>query len=222
MTSIDWKSVQTKLSVTSDGIPGKITYGAIYKHLGARSLAEELGSATHSRIGSIAANPNRLANWLGQMAHETGGFRRLTENLTYTTAKGIQKTWPSRFPSIASATSFVRNPEALANKVYGGRLGNTSEGDGWKYRGRGIIQLTGKANYQVYEDRLRMPFVANPDLVKDPIWAVTIAILYWHDKGLNALADKDDRKQITRRINGGQNGLTDRIKRTNVALNLLS
>jgi putative chitinase len=108
--------------------------------------------------------PERQAAFIGQCAHESGGFKTLQENLNYS-AKGLHATWPSRFASEADAQPFHRNPEKIANKVYSGRMGNTDEGDGWKYRGRGLIQLTGKDNYRLASDALDVDFVANPELV---------------------------------------------------------
>ena len=221
-TTINWRSVQTKLGVRADGIAGPITYGAIFTHMGAGAQAQALGVAAARHIGVIAANPLRLANWFGQMAHETGGFTKFTESLTYSSASRIRAVWPSRFPTDASAKPFVRNAQGLANRVYNGRMGNTRPNDGWTFRGRGIIHLTGRSMYELYGPRVGIDLVSNPDRAADPDVAVPVAIFYWNDKRLNHLADADNRREITRRINGGFNGLDDRLRRTTRALTLLS
>lgn len=158
--------------------------------------------------------PLRLAHFLAQLAHESGGFTRLVENLNYS-ADGLRRTWPSRF-DLATAARFARNPEAIANRVYADRLGNGDEasGDGWRYRGRGFIQLTGKANYADYSQRLFGDdrLVRDPDLAATPEVAMRLAVAYWQAKGLNALADQDDLNGITRKINGGLIGIEGRRK----------
>jgi len=162
----------------------------------------------------------RIAAFLAQIGHESGGLSRTTENLNYG-ASGLLATWPNRFDA-ESATQYARKPQAIANHVYGGRLGNGAEatGDGWKYRGRGLIQVTGKANYEAVRDLLRddgrkgVPdFVADPDALSEPKWAALSAAAWWNDRELNELADGYAFTQITQRINGGQNGAADRKER---------
>lgn len=218
---IDWRRVQSKLGVTADGVPGPITWTAVMRHMGATRNAEALGRAMSLHIGSVASSPVRLAHWLGQMAHESGGFTRLVENLNYTSADTIARVWPSRFTK-ASAVAFVRNPEALANSVYSGRMGNVQPGDGWRYRGRGLVHLTGRENYQRAQAANGIPLVTNPDLAADPEIAVRLAVWYWNSKNLNVIADADNATALTRRINGGTIGLQDRITRTNRAKALLT
>jgi putative chitinase len=218
---IDWRRVQSKLGVTADGVPGPITWTAVMRHMGATRNAEALGRAMSLHIGSVASSPVRLAHWLGQMAHESGGFTRLVENLNYTSADTIARVWPSRFTK-ASAVAFVRNPEALANRVYGSRMGNMQPGDGWRYRGRGLVHLTGRENYQRAQAANGIPLVTNPDLAADPEIAVRLAVWYWNSKNLNVIADADNATALTRRINGGTIGLQDRITRTNRAKALLT
>jgi putative chitinase len=219
---IDWRRVQTKLGVTSDGVPGPITWTAVMRHMGAGDNAAALGRAMAAHIGPISSSPVRLAHWLGQMAHESGGFRVLVENLNYTSAASLSRVWPSRFRTPSAATPFVRNPQALANKVYGGRMGNTQPGDGWRFRGRGLVHLTGRSNYETAERATGLPLVSKPDLAADPENAVRLAVWYWNSKNLNILADADDVRRLTRRINGGTIGLADRITRTNRAKALLT
>ncbi len=167
------------------------------------------------------STPERQAAFIGQCAHESGNFKTLQENLNYS-AKGLHATWPSRFASEEAAQPFHRNPEKIANKVYSGRMGNTEEGDGWKYRGRGLIQLTGKDNYRFASDALGVDFVANPDLVLTREYAALTAAWYWNKRGLNKEADAKDFTGMTKKINGGTIGLADRVAHINTALNVLT
>jgi putative chitinase len=122
----------------------------------------------------------------------------------------LRVVWPSRFPTLEAAEPFAHNPKALANKVYAGRLGNTQPGDGWMFRGRGLLQLTGRANYQRIGDRLELDLVAIPDRVILPAHSLTVAACIWQDHGCNAAADLDDIARVTQLINGGQIGLASR------------
>jgi putative chitinase len=153
--------------------------------------------------------PKRQACFLGQCMHESGGFKFLKENLNYS-AKGLVATWPSRFPNIEYASEYERKPERIANKVYSGRMGNTEEGDGAKYIGRGLIQLTGKDNYKAVTEALGVDLLANPHLLEEPRYAALSAGWYWNKKGLNATADANDIETMTKRINGGSIGIADR------------
>lgn len=155
----------------------------------------------------------RQAHFIGQCAHESNWFKTLEENLNYS-AQGLMSIWGSRFPTLEIAQQYARNPEKIANKVYGGRFGNTEDGDGWKYRGRGIIQLTFKENYKRTGDALGVDLVAMPELLITPKYSALSAGHFWSKKGLNSLADVDDYQEITKRINGGQTGLMDRIYKT--------
>ena len=166
--------------------------------------------------------PERQAAFIGQCSHESGGFKILQENLNYS-AEGLQKTWPKRFATLADAEPYARQQEKIANKVYAGRNGNGDEasGEGWRYRGRGCIQLTGKANYNAAGDALNVDFLTNPDIVATPQYATLTAGWFWFTHDLNPLADARDDLAITRKINGGINGLDDRIARTQKALDVL-
>lgn len=161
--------------------------------------------------------PARLAAFLAQVGHESASLARVVENLSYSAA-GLVATWPSRFTQVQAA-ALARQPQAIANHVYGGRLGNSKPGDGWMYRGRGLIQNTGKANYEAVRDLLRerfadVPdFVAHPEQLESPRWAALAAGAYWSDHDLNALADVGAFDKITTRINGGQTGRADRRAR---------
>lgn len=164
--------------------------------------------------------PQRIACFIGQCQHESGNFTLLQENLNYS-ADALMRVWPSRFPTREEANKFHRNPEKIANKVYGGRMGNTEDGDGWKYRGRGIKQLTGKENYRNCGNGIGVDLVNDPDLLLEPEYACLSAGWYWNKHNLNALADKEDYELLTKRINGGLIGHDDRMKRIRHAQSVL-
>jgi putative chitinase len=163
----------------------------------------------------------RQACFIGQCMHESGGFKFLRENLNYS-AKALMNTWPSRFPDADTAEKYARQPEMIANKVYSGRMGNTEDGDGAKYIGRGLIQLTGKDNYMAFGEAIGEDLVANPQLVEEPRYAALSAGWFWNKRGLNALADAMDITTLTIRINGGKIGIDDRIAKINKALDILA
>lgn len=166
----------------------------------------------------------RISHFLAQVAHESAGFTRISENLNYS-AEGLAATWPRRFrggdgkPN-ALAEILHRKPELIANEVYANRMGNTQPGDGWKYRGRGLIQLTGKSNYIAASNGLYNSdiLVDDPDRVLQPDVAALTACWFWLSNGLNELADLGDVRAITRRINGGTIGLEHRAELTHIAL----
>ena len=165
--------------------------------------------------------PKRQACFIGQCMHESGGFKFLKENLNYS-AKALMNTWPSRFPDMDIAEKFERNPTAIANKVYSGRMGNTEDGDGAKFIGRGLIQLTGKDNYKAFGEAIGEDLVSTPQLVEQPRYAALSAGWFWNKRGLNALADDMDITTLTVRINGGKIGIEDRIAKINKALDILA
>lgn len=150
----------------------------------------------------------RVPEFIGQISVESARLSRLQENLSYQTPERLMQVWPSRFPTHESAVPFVRNPEALANKVYQARMGNVQPGDGWRFRGRGLKQLTGRDNYQAYQLAADVQVLANPDMLLDPVWASDSAAWFWSANGCDKLAD--DSEALTRRINGGLTGLRDR------------
>lgn len=164
--------------------------------------------------------PERQACFLAQVMHESGGFKFLSENLNYS-ANALMRTWSSRFPDIDTAEKYANNPEKIANKVYAGRMGNIEEGDGWKYRGRGLIQLTGRENYANFGLNAGVDVLSNPDLLATPEYATLSAGWYWNKRNLNELADKMDIEGITKKINGGLNGIEDRKARTHKVLAVL-
>ena len=164
----------------------------------------------------------RQASFIGQCQHESNNFRTLEENLHYS-ADGLMRTWPSRFPSADVAEQYANNPEKIANKVYAGRLGNGDEesGEGALYFGRGLIQLTGKENYDRCGKAIGFDFVNKPQLLVEPYYACMSAGWFWNKKGLNDLADKRDYPEMTKRINGGLLGLADRIAKIDKAKEIL-
>jgi putative chitinase len=166
------------------------------------------------------STPQRQACFMGQCAHESGNFKTLQENLNYS-AEGLMKTWPSRFPTKEVADQYARQPAKIAGKVYNGRLGNTSEEEAANFLGRGLIQLTGKENYENCGTALSVDFVGNPTLLIDPKYAALSAAWFWNKKGLNALADAQDYETMTKRINGGLIGLDDRKAKIAKALSVL-
>jgi putative chitinase len=167
--------------------------------------------------------PLRMAAFIGQCAHESGNFKTLQENLNYS-AEGLCRVWPSRFPNLEAAKPYHRDPDKIANKVYGGRMGNGTEetGEGSLYKGRGLIQLTGKDNYRLASDALGEDFVSSPDLVCGHKYAALTAGWYWNKRALNKEADAKDYTGMTKKINGGVIGLEDRIKHINHALAVLT
>lgn len=167
------------------------------------------------------STPERQAAFIGQCAHESGNFKICQENLNYS-AEGLMKTWPSRFPTKEIADQYARQPAKIAGKVYNGRLGNTSEEEASKYLGRGLIQLTGKENYANCGNGIGVDLLDNPNLLLEPEYAALSAGWFWNKKGLNALADAKDYKEMTKRINGGFLGLDDRIEKITKALSVLA
>ena len=163
--------------------------------------------------------PLRISAFLAQCAHESGGFTRLVENLNYS-AEALMRVWPKRFPTMEIAMRYHRNPEKIANSVYASRMGNGPEesGEGWKYRGRGLKQLTGKSNYTACSRGLGADLVANPDLLVNPEFAALSAGWFWKTNNCSPLADAREFELLTKRINGGLIGLNDRKARYAKAL----
>jgi putative chitinase len=166
------------------------------------------------------STPQRQASFIGQCAHESGNFKTLQENLNYS-AEGLIKTWPSRFPTKEVADQYARQPAKIAGKVYNGRLGNTSEEEAAKFLGRGLIQLTGKENYEHCGLGIGADLLTDPALLLDPRYACLSAGWFWNKKGLNSLADASDIETMTKRINGGLIGLDDRKAKIAKALSVL-
>ena len=169
--------------------------------------------------------PERIASFLAQCGHESAGFTVLQENLNYS-ADGLNKIFKKYFPTLESAQPYARKPEMIANRVYGGRMGNGDEhsGEGYKFRGRGPIQLTGKANYEACSEFLFQDdtLVQNPDMLLDPEYALHSACWFWWKNDLNNYADSADLVTMTKRINGGDIGLEDRKKHYEHAKHVLA
>jgi len=167
-------------------------------------------------------NMHRAAAFVAQTAHESGGFNFVKENLNYS-AKGLMGTFKKYFPSDDIARQYERKPEKIANRVYANRMGNGPEesGDGYKYCGRGLIQLTGKDNYTRFAADLGISIDETVAYLETPQGAVSSAGWFWDNNNLNSYCDKDDFVTLTKRINGGTIGLEDRQHHYHTALDLL-
>lgn len=198
------------------------------RHALAVQYAPLLAIAAHRY--QIDASPRRVAAWLATLAHESARFTRTAENLNYSPA-GLASTWPARFATRDAATGrpikiaghyeptaaahrIARKPVQIANKVYADRLGNGAEstGDGWRYRGRGLIQITGRSSYAASGIALGLDLVERPEQLEHPYAAALSAAEWWHRHGCNQRADTGDLADVTRRVNGGLTGLDDRLK----------
>lgn len=190
----------------------------------AEQLKEVCPNAKQEIIEAIANNldllseyyeintPIRLAHFLAQCAHESGGFRLMKENLNYS-ADGLNKIFPKYFKNAGrDANVYARNPEKIANVVYASRMGNgpPESGDGWKFCGRGLIQLTGRNNYESFAETLEMSLDEAVDYLETAGGALESAAWFWANNGLNEIADADDIVRATKKVNGGTIGLEDR------------
>lgn len=234
MSRIDWTRTQTKLTSLGwgtagvDGVPGKRTYAALFGYAAGRQpdavlLAIGLSAATVLPAYHVADSTERLAEFLAQTCHETGGYTRFEENMHYS-ARRLMAVWPRRFPTLASAMPFAWDPSdpdredvALANLVYGGRMGNelngTQDNDGWDHRGGGMLQHTGAAEYA----QLKLRLGYESDDVRDPAKAVVAACDYWQRRSVNSFCDRADWSGARRAVNGGTIGLEEvAAKRTRV------
>ncbi len=163
--------------------------------------------------------PLKTAHFLSQTAHESDGFKATVENLRYTTAARIRQTWPTRFPDETAAAPYVNNPEALANAVYANRMGNGSaqSGDGFRYRGRGLLQLTGKTNYTAVGRLTGLPLDEQPELAGASSNCLLVACGAWKYIGAADLVETASVETYTRKVNGGLVGLEDRKARFEIA-----
>lgn len=187
-------------------------------------LSDKLNATILSELPIIAEKfgintPLRLAHFLAQCSHESGGFKVFVENLNYS-ADSLLKVFPKYFKDKATADAYARKPEKIANRVYANRMGNSDEasGDGFKYRGRGAVQLTGKDNYKAFSDFIGEDCVSNPDLVSSK-YILSSAAFFFHKNNLNAISDKgatpDVVASVTKRVNGGTIGLAHRQEEFN-------
>ena len=165
--------------------------------------------------------PQRIASFLAQCAHESGGFVFLQENLNYR-AESLSRVWPKYFPPDIAA-EYAHNPERIANRAYANRMGNgpESSGDGWAHCGRGLIQLTGRSNYQAFADSIETAIEDIPHYLATFEGAVQSACWFWESNNLNQYADKGDLLTMTKKINGGTLGLDDRTNRYQHALQVM-
>ena len=245
------KSWQSSNGLTADGIVGDGTWSKMFSEgtvsaptvitepapvksvggLKLEGLRGHIPDAVIAQIPDTAAKfeintPLRLAHFLAQCGHESGGFRLTKENLNYS-AKGLNGTFKKYFPTLDSAVSYERKPDKIANKVYGGRMGNgpESSGDGAKFCGRGYIQLTGKDNYTAFGKSINEDMSANPEKVASS-YALLSAAWFFNKNGLHKMADGGSSDavvtSITKRVNGGTIGLPDRIKHFKEYYSLLS
>ena len=164
--------------------------------------------------GTFSAGDAELDDFIGQVLHESNRLERLVEDLRYSATR-MCEVWPKRFPSLAAAAPYAHNPEALANKVYGGRLGNVRPGDGWRYRGRGLVQVTGRANYAAVGRALGLPLEQQPELLETPRIALLASIAWWERNVPDAFVNNP--VKVTQAVNGGTAGLADRVALTNKA-----
>jgi predicted chitinase len=225
MTRAALSDFQRDRRITVDAIPTPETVGALSAapkpvRFTVDLLAGLGATMLHARrhVDCMAAwlpgygigTPLQAAHFLGQTFHESMRLARTEEILTYTTAQRICAVWPSRFPTLESARQYVRNPKALANRVYGGRMGNRpGTDDGWKHRGFGLIHLTGRDNQAKFFRWAGLPEETKPHLI-GTIYAVPSAVYFWVQNNCHEFADHDDIEALTRRINGGTHGLADR------------
>lgn len=196
-TASEWFNVLTDVGVREDT---------------ARRWSDVFASVVHD--GTFSKGDHEIDDFLGQVLHESGKLERIEEGLSYS-ADRLMAVWPTRFPTIADANLYARNPERLANKVYGGRLGNSISGDGYKFRGRGLIQVTGRDNYRAVGKVLGMDLEANPEALVEPEVALRASIAWWEGNIPDAIMG--DIVKVSKRVNGGTTGLADRRELTDKA-----
>lgn len=211
--------------IATDGDFGPASFAALMCYVGQKPavapLQKQLGEAAAKYFPTVdLTTPLRIAHALAQQSVETGGFAKLVESLNYA-PEGLRKTFSKARISDAECESLGRKPgrpaqqEKIANLVYGGawglkNLGNKEAGDGWKYRGRGAKQTTGRSNYEGVKTVTGIDVIAKPELLEDPDMGMQAACIFWQAKKCNQFADRDDIKGLTIAINGGTNGLADR------------
>lgn len=189
-----------------------VDYNKIQSKVPADVFPHLVAAMTKFEINTV----NRVSHFVSQCMHESGNFKFVSENLSYS-AQGLRGTFPKYFPDDATANAYAKQPEKIANKVYSNRMGNGNfeSGEGWKFRGRGFIQCTGKNTYVLFGTSIGEDLTKNPDLLATPKYACLSACWFFSSNGLNAIADKgatdDVVKEITKKINGGLNGISERI-----------
>ena len=206
-----------------------MSIGVIQQKLGVQPQSGIFGPITARAVrDNFGLNNVQASHFIGQLHHESGGFRTFTENLTYTSAERIMEKFRRHFPGgLQEAQRFVRQPEMLANRVYANRMGNGNEasGDGWRFRGRGAIQLTGRNNYTLFSQSINDPrVISNPEIVATD-YILESAKWFFDTNNLWSICRDITRptiEQLTRRINGGLNGIEDRVTQTNRAMEWLT
>jgi putative chitinase len=195
---------------------------AVAPHLSDTERATWVNALAEPLAKASIALPRRLAAFVGQCAHESGGFRDLEEDLSYSAARLCQ-VWPNRFPTPEAAEACALQPEALANRVYANRMGNGDEvsGDGWRFRGRGLIQITGRTAYEQFAKAICVPLDPAVTHAATPLGAADSAAWFWTANDLNALADTWSIDPLTRKINGGMEGAAERSRLCEAALHVL-
>lgn len=198
---VEWNRVLVACNV-------KPTTAAIWSEIFAAGIGED----------TFSKDEQDLRNFLAQVLHESVMLEHLREDLSYSAGR-LTKVWPRRFPTYSSALPYAGDPEALANKVYGGRLGNVEPGDGWKYIGRGLIMCTGKANYALLERLTKLPLVDYPVLLENPMYALICSVAWWeHSVDDDTL---DDPERVREQVNGGHIGLEETLALTERVTNIL-
>lgn len=198
MAAMDWHKILTDCGVRAD-----------------RATSWAPVFADEVKPGTFSAGPSELDDFLGQILHESAMLSRLEENLNYLSAARICAVWPTRFKDISDAEVFVANPRGLANRVYGGRMGNHAPNDGWRYRGRGLIMCTGWLNYDSVGRRLGLDLIADPELLATPAVALRASIAWWEGNIPDNVMGNV--RRVTQRVNGGTVGLEHREKLTRAA-----
>jgi putative chitinase len=209
---IDWRLVQRRRGLAVDGIPGRNTFTSLFQALGPTAKRDVLASlgnaaAVHFADYGISATVTRLADFLAQTANETGGYTRFEENLNYS-AEALIRTWPTRFTK-ANAALYARKPELIAAKAYGDRMGNRTPEEGWIYRGRGMIQLTGRGNYEATDRRLGIGLDVDPEVAAVPALSLLIACDFYKANGVLGALDAENPDKARQITNGGTIGLKE-------------
>lgn len=202
-------------------LPSEKDLGILFPQARASAVPALINAEPLLREAGILATPDRLAIFLAQVGHETAGLTRFKESLVYS-AERLCQVWPNRFPSLTAARPYAGNPARLAEKVYGGRMGNVRPGDGFRYLGRGGLMITGREAYAAVEKITGQPLTSQPALAEAADGAIAVAVGVWIWKGLNGLCDgPNPLEATTRKINGGLIGLDDRRHRYRLARDFL-
>lgn len=224
---INWKATQSALGIPADGIPGPNTFAALFKWMGPTvktEIARTLGisAAVHFPAYGIADTVPRLADFLAQTANETGGYTTFVENLNYR-AERMVAIWPTHFTA-DQAKAAVGHPDEIASRAYGGRMGNAPypSDDGYRFRGMGMLQLTGRANYEATNRRLGLGLDTNPELAAVPALSLLIACDFYKHNMVLAALDVGATDLARQRTNGGAIGLANVNKLRARALSVLS